>query len=261
MRKTKLIIPAAGAGKRMGLRYPKTLYPIRGKPILQHILEAAIPLVHEAIVIVSPQGKPLIEAFLSSRSLGQITTAIQETPVGMADAVEIGVRALGGIQPCDYLIIWGDQVTVRTETLRKTLEHHRRSDAWLTLPTTWTRDPYIHIVRDGSGNVTGVLEAREGDAMPEEGESDCGVFLARGEHLLEGVMRLRVATFDATSGRYLRLNGLPSVTGEFNFLPLITLWAKLGRGIQAISVALETESIGINTEHDVGRFFSLLNNK
>jgi bifunctional UDP-N-acetylglucosamine pyrophosphorylase/glucosamine-1-phosphate N-acetyltransferase len=251
MRKTKLIIPAAGAGKRMGLSYPKTLYPIRGKPILQHILEAAIPLVHEAIVIVSPQGKPLIEAFLSSRSLGQITTAIQETPVGMADAVEIGVRALGGTQPCDYLIIWGDQVTVRTETLRELKDQHLRSGAWLTLPTTRKRNPYIHIVRDADGNVVDVLEAREGDPMPEVGESDCGVFLCRGEYLLDGLVELERATYDPNSGVFRRLDQRSSATGEFNFLPLITLWSRSMRSVQALPLATELESLGVNTPSDV----------
>jgi bifunctional UDP-N-acetylglucosamine pyrophosphorylase/glucosamine-1-phosphate N-acetyltransferase len=251
MRKTKLIIPAAGAGKRMGLSYPKTLYPIRGKPILQHILEAAIPLVHEAVVIVSPQGKPLIEAFLSSRSLGQITTAIQETPVGMADAVEIGVRALGGTQPCDYLIIWGDQVTVRTETLRELKDQHLRSGAWLTLPTTRKRNPYIHIVRDADGNVVDVLEAREGDPMPEVGESDCGVFLCRGEYLLDGLVELERATYDPNSGVFRRLDQRSSATGEFNFLPLITLWSRSMRSVQALPLATELESLGVNTPSDV----------
>jgi bifunctional N-acetylglucosamine-1-phosphate-uridyltransferase/glucosamine-1-phosphate-acetyltransferase GlmU-like protein len=235
----------------MGLSYPKTLYPIRGKPILQHILEAAIPLVHEAVVIVSPQGKPLIEAFLSSRSLGQITTAIQETPVGMADAVEIGVRALGGTQPCDYLIIWGDQVTVRTETLRELKDQHLRSGAWLTLPTTRKRNPYIHIVRDADGNVVDVLEAREGDPMPEVGESDCGVFLCRGEYLLDGLVELERATYDPNSGVFRRLDQRSSATGEFNFLPLITLWSRSMRSVQALPLATELESLGVNTPSDV----------
>lgn len=249
-RKIKLIIPAAGAGKRMGLSYPKTLYPIAGKPILAHILESAMPLVQECVVVVSPDGKQAIEGFLSDRGYTGISTAVQNQPIGMADAVEVGAQALGGSQSCDFLIIWGDQVTVQAETLCKVIENHKASGAWLTLPTTWRRDPYIHIVRDGNGNVIGVLEAREGDAMPDEGENDCGVFMARGEHLLDGLMQLRSATCDKATGYYRRVDNSSSLSREFNFLPLITFWAKRKKIVEALPIAVRHESVGVNTQQD-----------
>ena len=38
MPKYTVLIAAAGHGHRSGLPYPKTLYPIKGKPILIHLL-------------------------------------------------------------------------------------------------------------------------------------------------------------------------------------------------------------------------------
>jgi len=235
----------------MGLSYPKTLFPIRGKPILGHILRAALPIVDDGVVVVSHAGKASIEAYLAELGVKNIVTVIQEKPIGMADAIQLGVKALGGTIPCDYLIIWGDQVTVRTETLRELKDQHLRSGAWLTLPTTRKRNPYIHIVRDADGNVVDVLEAREGDPMPEVGESDCGVFLCRGEYLLDGLVELERATYDPNSGVFRRLDQRSSATGEFNFLPLITLWSRSMRSVQALPLATELESLGVNTPSDV----------
>lgn len=249
-RLTKLIIPAAGSGKRMNLPYPKTLFPVAGVPILGHILKAALPIADEAVVVVSPEGKRAVEDFLASGGFKHIRVTTQEKPIGMADAVELGVRALGSSRDCDYLVIWGDQVTVRRETIEATVVHHRKTAASLTLPTTYRKSPYIHIRRDAKGMVVGVLEAREGDEMPEQGESDCGVFVARGEHLIEGLAQLRAAMYDRTAGKYNRLDGLPSTTGEFNFLPIITLWAQSGLLVEALLQAETLESVGVNTRED-----------
>lgn len=259
-RKVKLIIPAAGAGKRMDLPYPKTLFPVAGVPILGHILKAALPVADEGVVVVSPEGKPLVEEFIVSARLKGIRLAIQEKPIGMADAVEVGARA-HAVEKCDFLIIWGDQVTAQTRTLQKLKSHHLQNSAWLSLPTTIRRNPYVHVVRDSAGKVIGMLEAREGDLMPEWGESDCGVFMVRGEHLLNGIAELRMATYNPRTGRYDRLDGSPSITGEFNFLPLISLWGHMGIKLAAVPAAESDESVGVNTRADAEFVESRLNEK
>jgi bifunctional N-acetylglucosamine-1-phosphate-uridyltransferase/glucosamine-1-phosphate-acetyltransferase GlmU-like protein len=235
----------------MGLAYPKTLFPIAGKPILGHILTASDGVVDTAMVVVSATGKVAVEEYLKTAGWNHARTAIQEKPIGMADAVSVGVRAYGDDQACDYLVIWGDQVTVRRETLEKVVAHHCSTGAWLTFPTSWRASPYIHIVRDANGRVCGVLEAREGDAMPSEGESDCGVFLVRGEVIKQGLSDLRTRTWDSRTQRFCRLDGSPSHTGEFNFLPLIGLWALQGALVEALCVATPDETRGVNTVAEV----------
>lgn len=64
MRKTRLIVPAAGAGKRLGVDYPKTLVRVLDRPILDHILTALDALATEAVVVVSPSGEAPVREFL-----------------------------------------------------------------------------------------------------------------------------------------------------------------------------------------------------
>jgi bifunctional UDP-N-acetylglucosamine pyrophosphorylase/glucosamine-1-phosphate N-acetyltransferase len=254
----RTIIPAAGAGTRMGLAYPKTLYPLAGTTLLGHILNTLANLTDETVVVVSPSGEAAVREFLSSRRERRVKTAVQRTPVGMADAVRVGLAAFAPDENCDYLIVWGDQATVRRETLEQVLSEHRAAGAWLSFPTSRRREPYIHVERDAAGRVCGVLERREGDVMPGEGENDCGVFVARGEVLARGIGELEAATRDATRERYTRLDGRASATGEFNFLPLIALWARQGKLVAALPIAHDFETQGINTPDDAARVAGLL---
>ena len=43
MAELSALVAAAGRGTRAGLPYPKTLFPVQGKPILVHIAELLAP--------------------------------------------------------------------------------------------------------------------------------------------------------------------------------------------------------------------------
>ena len=77
------------------------------------------------------------------------------------------------------------------------------------MPTVRKADPYIHLERDGAGRISRVLHRREGDVMPQIGESDMGLFALSAEacfHLLP-----QFASEVVTGAG----------TGERNFLPFI----------------------------------------
>ena len=53
MGEISVVIAAAGVGSRTGLPYPKTLFPIKGKPILVRLAELLAPYDAEPIVIIN----------------------------------------------------------------------------------------------------------------------------------------------------------------------------------------------------------------
>jgi bifunctional N-acetylglucosamine-1-phosphate-uridyltransferase/glucosamine-1-phosphate-acetyltransferase GlmU-like protein len=98
-------------------------------------------------------------------------------------------------------------------------------------------NPYIHFERDSEGSVSGLKQAREGDSMPEQGESDTGFFCFRTAALRGLLDRMRGSS--ATGQR----------TGEFNLLPVIPLAARDGLVLTPHIMSIE-ETVGINSSAD-----------
>ena len=173
-----------------------------------------------------------------------VDVVVQREPLGMADAIE---AALPQLETTHALIIWGDQAAVRPESISECIRLHEMSGALATVPTVMRARPYIHFERDGSGRVVRVLQAREGDAMPAEGESDSGVFLFRSIALRRLLGELR------RSGA-----GIGAKTREFNFLPVLPLAARVEGSLLTPRIMSEDESIGVNTVEDAERLAAVL---
>src|SRR5438132_13686517 len=81
------IIPAAGRGSRLGSDQPKILYPILGRPILCWLLDALVPVCGNFVLVLSPEGRAVVEPMARQRLGAGLRLVIQERPTGMADAV------------------------------------------------------------------------------------------------------------------------------------------------------------------------------
>ena len=82
------------------------------------------------------------------------------------------------------------------------------------MPTVMQPRPYIHLERDAEGRIIRVLHRREGDPMPEVGESDMGLFA------------LSLATYLDRLPAYANQVEIGRTTGERNFLPFIPWLAR-----------------------------------
>lgn len=108
--KVKVIIPAAGEGRRLKPHThttPKPLLAVAGKPIIGHIMERIKELEpEEVIVIIAPNGN-LIEKYLRANFSLNFQFVVQEEPKGLGDAV---YRAKPFFQDEPCLIILGDTI-------------------------------------------------------------------------------------------------------------------------------------------------------
>jgi bifunctional UDP-N-acetylglucosamine pyrophosphorylase/glucosamine-1-phosphate N-acetyltransferase len=108
----------------------------------------------------------------------------------------------------------------------------------LIFPTLRVDSPYIHFERDGRGRIVGVRQRREGDSMPDCGETDMGLFdLSVGAYLRD----LPVFAQDARAS---------AGTGERNFLPFIP-WLATKAGVDTIQGVAPIETVGINTPEEL----------
>ncbi len=230
------VIPAAGRGTRLGFSRPKILYPLRGRPILDWLLDFLVPNCASLVFVLSPEGAGEVAAALERRIPGHFAVVIQETPTGMGDAVAL---ALPQVKTRHAAVVWGDQVALRRESVETCMRLHQGPlQPSVTCPTVLRANPYIHFDRDAAGRLVGLRQAREGDVMPELGESDTGFFCLETAALRGLIERLR-----AESG------GTGSVTREFNLLPVIPLAARREVVLTPRVMRLE-ETVGVNTRED-----------
>ncbi len=233
------IIPAAGRGSRLGFHRPKILYPVGGRLILDWLLDFLEPNCSALVFVLSPDGASEVVAELEQRIPGRFESVIQEVPTGMGDAVGLGLKA---VRTPHAAVVWGDQVALRRESVEICLALHAGPLAPdITCPTVIRPKPYIHFERDARGRLLRVLQAREGDAMPEIGESDTGFFCFR-------TARLRELLEQAQSHNL----SMGSRTAEFNLLPVIPWAAQCEEGRRVLTPRHMSvqETVGINSASD-----------
>ncbi|MFI5320602.1 MAG: NTP transferase domain-containing protein, partial [Myxococcota bacterium] len=239
-----LVIPAAGAGTRLGSDLPKALTRVAGRPMLDWLLDRYAPHAARSVVIASPAAEAALRAALAARP-GAHDVAVQPRATGMLDAIRLAEPALraAGPLPRWVWITWCDQVAVSAATAARLAStcDSAAEDVAVVMPTVARAAPYIHLARDGEGRIAGILQAREGDAMPARGESDMGLFA-----LSQRAYFAWLPQFDAEDA------ARGSGTGERNFLPFLA-WLR-GRGaVQTFAVGDEIEAIGINTRGELER--------
>jgi bifunctional UDP-N-acetylglucosamine pyrophosphorylase/glucosamine-1-phosphate N-acetyltransferase len=185
-----VVIIAAGEGTRMRSSLPKVLHPLCGRPlILWPVLAAEEAGAGKVVVVDNPKRR------LEDRLPESVLTAIQPEPNGTGGAVQ---AAAEHIDPdTTVVILAGDVPLITAEAIQQLVEAHESSDAEATMATMELDEPgqYGRVVRDETGNVTKVVEAKggSGDATPEQleiREVNTGIYAFDGKALLSALDRL-----------------------------------------------------------------------
>ena len=235
-----LVIPAAGLGSRLGAKAPKVLVRVGGATMLDRLLTLYHSAVDRVAIVVHPSFADEVRRHVAGRrDAARIECVVQPAPTGMLDAILLGVPCAARHRPSSVWVTWCDQIAVHAKTIerlaaRTTSEAH---DA-LVMPTVTRPDPYIHLQRDNAGRIVRVLHRREGDVMPDTGESDMGLF-AMSPHVFGDLLSVYAQTVEV--GR---------ATGERNFLPFIP-WLARTETVTTFPCEDPMEAVGINTPEEL----------
>jgi bifunctional UDP-N-acetylglucosamine pyrophosphorylase/glucosamine-1-phosphate N-acetyltransferase len=233
-----LIIPAAGLGSRLKTTTPKLLVPVSGRPMLDRLLDLYRDTVDRVVVIVHPSFAGVVAAHVHAIA-APVDLEVQQAPTGMLDAILLAQRRVAESAASRIWITWCDQVAVHPDTVQRLAAHSDDpAAAPLILPTVLRHRPYIHLERDASRRIVHVKHRREGDAMPEIGESEMGLFSVSRTSYLEQLPEF--ATQPA----------IGAATGERNFLPFIP-WIAARGGVTTFPCVDEQEAIGVNTPEEL----------
>jgi bifunctional UDP-N-acetylglucosamine pyrophosphorylase / glucosamine-1-phosphate N-acetyltransferase len=229
-----IVILAAGQGTRMRSALPKVLHPLCGRPLVHWPIHAARDAGPGRIVVVDSAARPL-DGHLPQ----DVVLAVQERPIGTADAVEAAVAEF----PEDgaVIVLSGDVPLVTAAFVSELMAAHAGSGAAATMATMLLDDPgdYGRVLRDTNGDVTCVVEAKgAGDATAEQlaiREVNTGIF-----------------AFDAAALRAaLPQVGADNAQGERYLPDVLALLRAAGLPIAAHVVADATLTLGVNDRADL----------
>jgi bifunctional UDP-N-acetylglucosamine pyrophosphorylase / glucosamine-1-phosphate N-acetyltransferase len=233
-----LIVPAAGRGSRLGTDIPKALVRVGGHPMLHHLLHRHRPFVDRVVVVAAPSAVDLFASFVAQHSF-PMDVVTQPHPTGMLDAITVASPIVAAYEPRRVLVTWCDQIAISPTTAARLAQRAAALDApALVFPTLEVDRPYIHFDRDDRGQIVSVRQRREGDTMPDRGETDMGLFDLSADAYLRQ-LPVFAANAPAASG-----------TGERNFLPFIP-WLATSAAVETINGAAVMETVGINTPEEL----------
>jgi bifunctional UDP-N-acetylglucosamine pyrophosphorylase/glucosamine-1-phosphate N-acetyltransferase len=168
----------------------KVLHPLCGWPILQWSVTAARQAGAGRIVVVdSPERR--LEPALDE----DVALAIQEQPLGTADAVKAAAAHIGAQDT--VVVLNADVPLISAATLGALVSDHERSGAAGTIGTMVLDDPagYGRVVRGPDGTVERVAETKQaGDATEMERhirEVNTGMFVFEGAALMAALAEVR----------------------------------------------------------------------
>ncbi|WP_145518309.1 bifunctional UDP-N-acetylglucosamine diphosphorylase/glucosamine-1-phosphate N-acetyltransferase GlmU [Yersinia bercovieri] len=180
-----VVILAAGKGTRMYSDLPKVLHPLAGKPMVQHVIDAAMKLGAQNVHLVYGHGGELLKKRLSDPSLNWVLQAEQ---LGTGHAMQ--QAALHFSDDEDVLMLYGDVPLISVDTLQRLLA--AKPQGGIGLLTVKLDDPsgYGRIVRE-NGDVVGIVEHKDAsDAQREINEINTGILVANGRDLKRWLSRL-----------------------------------------------------------------------
>ena len=216
---------------------PKVLHPICGRPMIGWVLETALELDPERVIIVVGHGREEVEAAVRAEfPEAPITFVVQAEQLGTGHAVECAAEELEGFDG-PVVVLCGDTPLLRPEGLKGLLDV-RESSGDVSMLTAYVPDPtgYGRIVRGEEDNFERIVEER--DATEDERrifEINLGVYAFGAGDLMSYLGR--VESQNAQGERYLT--------------DVLGMYAADGRKVEIVELEDAEEAAGVNSLSDL----------
>lgn len=235
--KLATVILAAGKGKRM--KNPdksKVMFELNGKPLIQYVVELALKIHSDKIVLIVGHQKQSVIDFISkkfTKNIDRIKFAHQDEQLGTGHAIMQTYDELKDFKG-DVLILSGDVPLLKLETIEKFLSFHKNNKFRASLLSAIFDDPfnYGRIIRDDNLDFVDIRE--EKDSTQDEKkikEINSGIYIIDNELLFEAIKTLKT----------------DNAQGEYYLTDVFKYFKENGIKIGAIPVDNNIEICGINT--------------
>ncbi|POZ92106.1 bifunctional UDP-N-acetylglucosamine diphosphorylase/glucosamine-1-phosphate N-acetyltransferase GlmU [Petrotoga halophila] len=216
----KVLILAAGQGKRMKSKIPKVAHKILDKPMINWVTDVAKKIT-EDIGIVLGNGKDQVKELLDEN----VKIFEQKERLGTGHAVLCAEQFL---DDSDILILYGDVPFISCQTLNSLIERHLKDNNSSTILSVRLEDPtgYGRIIKNEDKFVK-IVEEKDADTSEKQiKEVYTGIAVYKGEQLKEALHRITPQ----------------NAQGEYYLTDVFELLEKVG----VVELENEIEVIGIN---------------
>jgi len=226
------IILAAGKGTRMKSNLPKVLHKVGGKPMLQHVIDAAKNAGSSREVVVIGAGAELV-----AETIKDVVFVLQAEQLGTAHAV-LSAKDNFAKSEGTVLILCGDTPLLSGELLKKFTAAHEGSNCVATVLTAEMPDAtgYGRVIRETDGTFKKIVEEKDAtDFEKKIREVNAGVYCFDVKKLFEALGKV---TNDNAQGEY--------------YLPdTLTILKNAGEKIGVFTAYYADETLGINSREQL----------
>jgi bifunctional UDP-N-acetylglucosamine pyrophosphorylase/glucosamine-1-phosphate N-acetyltransferase len=188
---TTAVILAAGLGTRMKSSLPKALHAIAGKPMLNHLLDAATAIFDQIVVVTGPEMEAV------ARAAAPHPSVVQQERLGTGHAALLAARHFGA---GDVAILYADNPLITPATLERLKAARAESGLALLAMRPPEAGKYGRVMTDAAGDVTRIVEwADATEAERAATLCNAGVFCAAGPDLVRWLAAVRA---DNSKGEY-----------------------------------------------------------
>lgn len=235
MAKRIALVMAAGKGLRMKSDLPKVLIPVRGRPMIAHVLDALGEAGIDQIVVIVGYRSDLVRAELADWPGLQFVEQTEQLGTGHA---VMACREVLAAHAGPAFVIAGDSPMIQAESVARLFDDYDRTPAACILGTAFKDDPagLGRILRDGEGRFLGIVEDR--DATEEQRritEVNMSYYVFRTNDLLAALEEIRPN----------------NIQGEYYITDVPGVLRRRGLPVRALPVLKPGEVLGINTAEEL----------
>jgi len=243
-----IAILAAGKGTRLKSQLPKVLHEIGGKPLLQHVIDAArqIVPVNDIFAIVGHEAERVKQAVAHNG----VRFVLQTEQRGTGHAIMECREVLANYD--HVLVIYGDAPLIRAATIARLRDFHLEQKAVMTVLSALPPDPfgYGRVLRKATGSalVTEIVEEKSLTPKQRKAnlrEINSGVYAFAVKPLLANINLLKTE----------------NAAREFYLTDMAAIFSQAKSKVVVTRVEDDLEVLGINTRVELAQLDVMLRDR
>jgi len=227
---------AAGKGTRLKSQLPKVLHEVGGKPLLEHVIRAAVRIVpvHDVFAIIGHEAGRVREAMQHTG----VNFVLQAEQRGTGHALMVAREALAGYD--HVIVLSGDAPLITAETIERLRDFHLQERAAMTLLSAELENPtgYGRVLhkRPSSAEVKAIVEEKSASSAQKKiREINSGFYVFDGKQLFAHIGELSTANAHA----------------EYYLTDMAEVLRKANRRVVVWKTATPSEVLGGNTRAEL----------